>query len=116
MTSCVECGGTTIPIWESYDSWALVTVCMKCVGAKHWTGIKFLSFVAILGGLLAFMIGLSWGINGMMIGAIVAVIIMEVIILLVFSPYPLYGENRRRYKEWKKGMKNEEGETAENIG
>lgn len=116
MISCVECGSITIPIWESNDRWALVTVCMKCVGTRHWTGIKLLSSVTILGSLLAFMVGLGLAINALMLGAIVAVIIMEVIILLIFCPFPLYGENRRRYKEWKKGMKNEEGETAEDTG
>lgn len=99
MTRCTECGSTTTPIWESDDEWALVTVCMECVKKRHWSGIKFLSLVNTLGGLLFLLV------NALPMAIIAGVVVIEMVILLAFCPYPLYGENRRRYKEWKREEK-----------
>ena len=101
MTSCIECGSTTNPIWYSDDEWVGVCVCLECVKTRHWRVIKSLAKLDILISLLLLAtVGLMepcliWPIVGMML-------VMGLITFLTFSPYPLYGENRRRYKEWKK--------------
>lgn len=94
MTVCCECGSTTIPLWYSDGEWSTVNVCMKCVQERHLTVVKHMTIITSLSSMTMILFGLMF--------VVAFFLTMEAFILLAFCPYPLYGEKRRRYKEWKR--------------